>query len=114
MKKYQYLKLKVSETNLSFGLKTKQGAKLQKLQDKMFNKNLDFTRALHTVVGYDITFKKDVRIKVEAYYQKLDNIPIDTNASSYSVINEGSSFDRFFPNKLVNIELTIKQPVRML
>jgi|688.fasta_scaffold11797_9 hypothetical protein len=88
-------------------------------KDKYYlpNKNLDFTRALHTVVGYDITFKKDVRIKVEAYYQKLDNIPIDTNASSYSVINEGSSFDRFFPNKLVNrgsarnygIELTVEK-----
>ena len=88
-------------------------------KDKYYlpNKNLDFTRALHAIIGYDITFKKDVRFKVEAYYQKLDNIPIDTNASSYSVINEGSSFDRFFPNKLVNrgtaknygIELTLEK-----
>lgn len=81
------------------------------------NKNLDFTRAVHAIIGYDITFKKDVRVKVEAYYQKLDNIPVDTNASSYSVINEGSSFDRFFPNKLVNrgsaknygLELTVEK-----
>ena len=83
----------------------------------MPNKNLDFTRALHVVLGYEISFKKDVRIRTEVYYQKLDNIPVDTNATSYSVINEGSSFDRFFPDKLRNrgtarnygLELTIEK-----
>lgn len=88
-------------------------------KDKYYlpNKNLGFTRAMHTVLGYEIVFAKDVRIKTEVYYQRLDNIPVDTFPSSYSVINEGSSFDRFFPGKLVNkgtarnygIELTVEK-----
>jgi hypothetical protein len=81
------------------------------------NKHLDFTRAFHAVGSYDIFFKGDVRIKVEAYYQYLFGIPVDTFASSYCILNEGSSFDRFFPNRLTNkgvgrnfgLELTVEK-----
>jgi len=81
------------------------------------NKKLDLTRSFHIVGSYDVFFKKDVRIKLEAYYQSLYNIPVDTFSSSYSLINEGGSFDRFFPSKLVNkgkgrnygIELTVEK-----
>ena len=81
------------------------------------NKNLDFSRSFHVVASYDVFFKKDVRIKFEAYYQNLYNIPVDTFLSSYSLINEGGTFDRFFPGLLENkgkgrnygIELTIEK-----
>lgn len=81
------------------------------------NKNLDFSRSFHVVASYDIFFKKDVRIKLEAYYQNLYNIPVDTFSSSYSLINEGGTFDRFFPSLLENrgkgrnygIELTVEK-----
>ncbi len=66
------------------------------------NKGLDFSRSFQAVAGYDVFFKYDVRIRTEAYFQYLFGIPIDKFASSYSVINEGSSFDRFFPGQLVN------------
>jgi hypothetical protein len=81
------------------------------------NKNLDFSRSTHIVASYDVFFKGDVRLKLEGYYQALSNIPVDTFRSSYSMINEGGTFDRFFPSKLVNrgkgrnygMELTIEK-----
>ena len=84
---------------------------------KLRNKDLDFTRSFHAIASYDIFFKGDVRIKFEAYFQYLFGLPVDTIASSYSILNEGTSFDRFFPGKLVNngvgrnvgIELTVEK-----
>ena len=90
---------------------------IQNEQGELYNKNLDFIRSFHVVLGYDIFFKKDVRIKAEAYYQQLWNIPIDTFPTSYNMLNEGSGFDRFFPGKLTNkglgrnvgVELTVEK-----
>jgi hypothetical protein len=81
------------------------------------NENLGFTRSYHAVLSYDVFFKHDVRIKVETYFQYIFDLPVDTFPSSYSIINEGTGFDRFFPNRLVNkgigrnvgIELTIEK-----
>jgi hypothetical protein len=84
---------------------------------KLRNSDLGFTRSFHAIGSYDVFFKKDVRIKVEGYFQYIFDLPIDTFASSYSIINEGTGFDRFFPGKLVNkgigrnmgIELTVEK-----
>ncbi len=65
-----------------------------------YNKKLDFMRSFHLVAGYDVFFKKDIRIKTEIYYQQLWSLPVDTYATSYNMLNEGSGFDRFFPGKL--------------
>ncbi|MFN8278186.1 MAG: carboxypeptidase-like regulatory domain-containing protein [Chitinophagales bacterium] len=81
------------------------------------NKNLGFTRSYHLVASYDVFFKHDVRVKAEAYFQYLFDLPVEQRSSSYSILNEGSSFDRFFPAKLVNkgvgrnigIELTVEK-----
>ncbi len=75
---------------------------LQNDNGHTYNKNLDFIRSFHAVLGYDVFFKKDIRIKAEIYYQQLWGIPVDTFASSYNMLNEGSGFDRFFPGKLAN------------
>jgi len=66
------------------------------------NQHLDFSRALHAVVGYNINFKKDFRLKVEAYAQYLFSVPIgsDSAHSSYSIINYTDGF--------VNVPLTNK------
>ena len=84
---------------------------------RLRNEDMGFTRSFHAIASYDVFFKKDVRIKVEGYYQYIFNLPIDTFASSYSIINEGTGFDRFFPGRLVNkgigrnvgIELTVEK-----
>ena len=71
-------------------------------QYEMNNKNLGFTRAQHFVLGYEKKFKQTSRIVMEAYYQSLSNVPIDTYSSSYSLLNQGSMFNPPYPGKLAN------------
>jgi hypothetical protein len=56
------------------------------------NRDLDFMKSHHFVLGYDYKFANNWRIKAEAYYQDLYSIPIEQTSSSYSVINEGADF----------------------
>lgn len=64
------------------------------------NKDLDFTRSQHYVLGYDVTPYADWRIKTEVYYQLLNNVPVTINPSSYSMLNAGASFN---PNEVANL-----------
>jgi hypothetical protein len=81
------------------------------------NQNMDFTRSIHSAIGYEKSFKKSLRIKTEVYYQQLYNIPVELVPSAFSLINQGSGFSRFFPDSLVNdgtgrnygIELTVQK-----
>lgn len=66
------------------------------------NKDMDFARSLHSGIGYEKAFKKSLNLKVEAYYQYLYNIPVTIQPSSFSLINMGSGFQRFFPEPLEN------------
>ena len=56
------------------------------------NKDLDFTRSQHFVIGYDVLPFKDWRIKTEVYYQYLSNIPVSQTPGSFSMLNTGASF----------------------
>lgn len=56
------------------------------------NKNLAFTQSQHIVASYDLNLTGNMRIKVETYYQALNNVPVNTYSSSYSALNEGLSF----------------------
>jgi hypothetical protein len=81
------------------------------------NEDMDFTKSIHTALGYEKAFKKSLVVKSEVYYQQLYNIPVDQYESSFSLINQGSGFQRFFPDELVNegtginygIELTVQK-----
>lgn len=81
------------------------------------NKNMDFSRSIHSALGYEKAFGKGFNIKTEAYYQYLYNIPVTIAPSSFSLINMGSGFQRFFPEPLKNtgtgynygIELTVQK-----
>jgi hypothetical protein len=66
------------------------------------NIDMDFSRSLHSGVGYEKAFKKSLNLKMEAYYQYLYNIPVTVTPSAFSLINMGSGFQRFFPENLVN------------
>ena len=58
------------------------------------NRNLGLGKAAHLVLGYDLNINPQVRLKVEAYYQKLYDIPISSDASeNFSVINAQSAYD---------------------
>lgn len=56
------------------------------------NKNLDFTRSQHFVLGYDVNPVKDWRVKTEVYYQYISNVPVTIDSSSYSMLNTGAGF----------------------
>ncbi|MGZ4096174.1 MAG: TonB-dependent receptor [Bacteroidia bacterium] len=64
---------------------------------KQANKNLDFSKSQHVVLGYDFFASKYLRFKTELYYQYLWNIPVYQVASSVSLLNRGATFNRFFP-----------------
>lgn len=56
------------------------------------NRNLDFTRANHWILGYEIRPAKQWRVKTELYLQVLKDVPVESVASGYSVLNEGGGF----------------------
>lgn len=66
------------------------------------NQNLGYMKANHFVVGADLAFAPNWRLKTEVYYQNLFNIPVDNFASSFSILNAGADF--VFPERgsLVN------------
>jgi len=66
------------------------------------NKGMDFTKSIHYVAGYDNRLGSNIRLRVEAYYQQLYNIPVTVKPSSFSLVNQGSGFSRFFPDSLEN------------
>lgn len=50
------------------------------------NKNLDFAKAHHLVLAYDLTVSENTHLKIEPYYQVLFNIPVQPG-TSFSIIN---------------------------
>ena len=57
------------------------------------NKDLGLLKSHHFVVGYEKRFSRNLRAKVELYYQYLYNLPVENNDSSYyATINEGLDF----------------------
>lgn len=68
----------------------------------LHNSNLGFTKSFQSVLGWDYFPSKNLRLKVETYYQYLYNVPVDVKLSAFSVINKGTGFSRFFPDKLQN------------
>lgn len=44
------------------------------------NKNIDFIKAAHFVLGYDYSFVANWRLKIETYYQHLYNIPVEKDS----------------------------------
>ena len=55
------------------------------------NKGLDFSRAHHLVLGYDLAIRSDMRFKAEAYAQLLYSVPVMPN-SYYSLINSEGGY----------------------
>ncbi len=81
----------------------------------MPNKDLDFTKAVHFVVGYDNLLLENLYFKVEMYYQYLFNVPVEnSDTSSFSILNYSFGYpDRALVNKgtgrNVGMELTVEK-----
>jgi len=83
----------------------------------LHNLNVGFIHSKHAVLSYDNYISKGLHIKAEAYYEYLDQVPIEKKSSAFSLLNQGSAFSRFFPDTLVNkgtgnnygVELTVEK-----
>lgn len=81
------------------------------------NKNLQMIRSKHLVIGYDRSLGKNSRLKLESYYQYLDNVPVNYLPNYYSILNFGANFNLSFPDTLLNngtgenygIEMTLER-----
>ena len=57
------------------------------------NKDLDLLKAHHFVLGYEKQLGRNIRVKTEAYYQHLYDLPVENdNTSYYATINEDRDF----------------------
>jgi hypothetical protein len=66
------------------------------------NKKLDFFKSHHVVLGYNLLMNDHLRIKAEAYYQRLFDIPVKQYPSSIAVINRDAGFYDMNLDSLVN------------
>lgn len=65
------------------------------------NRNLDFVKSSHYVLGYDVKLGNSWRGKLELYYQDISNAAVEPFASSYSSLTEGADFG--FDNDRVSL-----------
>lgn len=79
------------------------------------NENLNFTKAAHTGISYEITPARHLKLKTELYFQYLYAVPVSTDeGSSFSMLNMQ---DRYVTMPLVNtgkgmnygVELTVEK-----
>ncbi len=85
-------------------------------EETQHNNKMDFTKSFHSVIGYSNAISRKTFLKSEVYFQYLYNIPVEVKSSSFSMVNQGSGFARFFPDSLQNsgtgknygIELTVR------
>lgn len=68
----------------------------------LHNKNMGFIKSNHYVIGHDYLPLENLRVKTEVYYQQLYDVPVEKKSSSFSLVNLGSGFSRFFPGNLEN------------
>lgn len=66
------------------------------------NIDMGLTKSHHVVAAFDKSLSSFLRLKLEAYYQYLFNIPVESWGGSYSIMNQGSGFSRIFPHALEN------------
>ena len=62
-------------------------------QFEQTNLNLGMTRSHHFVAGHTLALGEKTRLKTEAYYQHLYNVPVDAQSSSFSILNFGADFN---------------------
>ena len=66
------------------------------------NRKLGFTKSNQFVLGHDWNISRDIRLKVEIYYQYLFDVPVESKPSFYSVLNEGAYWGVQTNDSLVN------------
>ena len=86
-------------------------------ESQLYNLKMSPTNSTHLVFSWNAGLRDYLTLKTEIYYQTLSKIPVDIRPSSFSMVNTGAGFSRFFPDTLqktgtaVNrgIELTLEK-----
>jgi hypothetical protein len=90
-------------------------------QYKRNNQNVDLTRALHLVAGYQLGMAENLRLKAEVYYQHIFNSPLSQShkdhATVFSPLNTGSDYYFMMADSLNNegvgrnygVEITVEK-----
>ena len=81
------------------------------------NEKMGLSKSNHIVAGYHHRFNNHFRIKTEAYYQHLYNIPVRRRSPEFSMINTGDFFNAPKIDSLINegtgrnigLELTVER-----
>ncbi len=81
------------------------------------NENLGFSKSQHFVLGYNYLLRKNLRLKMEGYYQNLWDIPVSESTPQFSMLNTGGSFGSPVMENMVNdgtgknygLELTLEK-----
>lgn len=81
------------------------------------NKKLGFTTANHFVISYQRMLTPNLKLVTEAYYQQLDNVPVEQRPSIFSMLNAGADFVLPDTDSLINrgtgtnkgLELTLEK-----
>ncbi|MDO8999266.1 MAG: TonB-dependent receptor [Bacteroidota bacterium] len=92
-----YLYFAVPDSIVNAGTTPNTGVLVPNTDKVLSNKDLDFSKSQHFVLGYDIFATKYLKFKTELYYQYLWNVPVYVLPSSVSTLNRGATFNRFFP-----------------
>jgi hypothetical protein len=82
------------------------------------NKDLGFIKSHHVVIAHDYLFTRNLRLKTEAYYQYLYDVPVKRESDNFWFLNGGEALDSWCgEDSLVNkgtgenygIELTLEK-----
>ena len=82
------------------------------------NLDLKLTKAAHFVLAYDFSISNSMRIKTEAYYQKLFDVPVDTSYVSgtilnaidvYDILNYRPNFESLGEGRNIGLDLTVEK-----
>lgn len=68
---------------------------------RMVNKDLDFTKAHHVSLGYDLSINENMHLRIEPYFQWLYDVPV-IPGSTFSMINLQGNEDWFISDRLEN------------
>ena len=87
------------------------------LSYEMTNRELDFTRSLHMVAGYERLLGHGHRLKAEVYYQYLYNVPVAWRRPEFSLLSQGGGYGFMIYDHMENngtgenkgIELTLEK-----
>jgi hypothetical protein len=86
-------------------------------QGELPNKNLRFGKSWQSVIGYDVKPAANLRVKAEAYYQHLFDIPVIPVTPEESILNFGDGYYNTWNDVFTNqgtgknygVELTVEK-----